>query len=309
MIASNNGIEMGFTVAIHEGDYYNAEIKLRNRSIVPVLYNKLPVPTSDFVQQLDEALASENVWKFGIKSRQGPNGSFGSLIELVTYLKSPASSVQGGGSIYRIISPQEFDSPSFDLQLLFKDTVALFFPFMRRLVPNAVEEVQLTNQKAVDDFAKEIPSFNPEDLVDGRKAALRLVAVRQGQAKFREKLLDAYNSRCAVTGTAVVATLQAAHIVPYLGEHTNVVQNGILLRADIHNLFDLGQIQIDPHALTIELSEALLATPYGKLAGRKLRLPKSPNQHPSEAALQERKKYLSQPISPSLALEPSLASL
>jgi hypothetical protein len=189
MIASKNGIEMGFTVAIHEGDYYDAEIKLRNRSIVPVLYNKLPVPTSDFVRQLDEALASENVWKFGIKSRQGPNGSFGSLAELVTYLKSSASSVQGGGSIFRIISPQEFDSPSFDLQRLFKDAVALFFPFMRSLVPNAAEEVQLTNQKAVDDFAKEIPSFNPEDLVDGRKAALRLVAVRQGQAKIPRETL------------------------------------------------------------------------------------------------------------------------
>ncbi len=80
------------------------------------------------------------------------------------------------------------------------------------------------------------------------------------QARFREKLLDAYGARCAITGTAVASTLQAAHIVPYRGPQTNAVGNGILLRADIHNLFDMGLIQIEPTTYKIRLSEELLSS-------------------------------------------------
>ena len=119
--------------------------------------------------------------------------------------------------------------------------------------------------------------------------------MRQGQAKFREQLIDAYGSRCAVTGTSVPATLQAAHIVPYRGPATNRIENGLLLRADIHNLFDLGLIQIHPETLTISIDEELRSTGFRKLQGRILRQPKESKHRPSKAALSERLKLFSQP--------------
>ena len=56
MIASEAGIEMGFAVAIHEDDYYNKEIKAKNRAILPHLYQKLPDPDSEIVRRLDAQL-------------------------------------------------------------------------------------------------------------------------------------------------------------------------------------------------------------------------------------------------------------
>jgi HNH endonuclease len=79
---------------------------------------------------------------------------------------------------------------------------------------------------------------------------------RQDQRYFRTRLLAAYGSRCAVTGTAVPQVLQVAHIDPYEGMPTNVVSNGILLRADIHDLFDQGLVWITDN-LKISVQESL----------------------------------------------------
>lgn len=87
--------------------------------------------------------------------------------------------------------------------------------------------------------------FDPKDKTDGRKKIERLVAVRQGQSRFRDDLLQAYGGRCAITGCTIEEILQAAHIMPHRGEHTNHVQNGLLLRADLHTLFDLDILRID----------------------------------------------------------------
>jgi len=57
--------------------------------------------------------------------------------------------------------------------------------------------------------------------------------------------MNAYERRCAITGCTIDHVLEAAHISPYLGEHTNHVTNGLLLRADIHTLFDRGLIKVD----------------------------------------------------------------
>jgi hypothetical protein len=290
-IASESGLEIGFAVSIHESDYYNAEVKQRNRNIVPILYGKLPDPQSQFVQNLDTSLRTEPGWQFGVKTRQGSTGSFGSFSELVTYLKSPSSSVRGGGSIYQIITPEEIDADTFDIDQLFSEVLDRFAPLMRLLLPTPEESVIIESQKSVDEIAREIPEFDPTGISDGRKKALRSVAIRQGQAKFREKLLDAYGSKCAITGGGVTSTLQAAHIFPYRGTQTNTVQNGILLRADVHNLFDLGQIQIDANTLKITVSDDLLKTPYAKLHGRKIRIPEQASQRPSTAALSDRLKF------------------
>ncbi len=71
-------------------------------------------------------------------------------------------------------------------------------------------------------------------------------AVREGQASFRLRLIDAYDSQCAITGEHTTPVLDAAHIQPYLGRRSNHVQNGLLLTKEFHTLFDRGYVTVTP---------------------------------------------------------------
>lgn len=113
----------------------------------------------------------------------------------------------------------------------------------------------------------------------------RLVAIRQGQPMFRMKLMDAYERRCAITGCEIEDTLQAAHISPYRGDHTNHVTNGLLLRADIHTLFDRGHIRVDRN-FRIVLSDAIRAAYPG--LPETIRLPAVKTCWPNREALQQK---------------------
>ncbi|HEX3365773.1 HNH endonuclease [Phenylobacterium sp.] len=114
----------------------------------------------------------------------------------------------------------------------------------------------------------------PISLEDARRRAEVSIALRQGGAAFRAALLRAYGSKCAITHEDAPEALEAAHIVPYLGPQTDLVENGILLRADLHTLFDRQLIDIDPTNLRVSLAPSLRPTTYGKLEGRTLTLPK-----------------------------------
>jgi len=70
-----------------------------------------------------------------------------------------------------------------------------------------------------------------------------------------------------------VEALKAAHIEAYRGPDSNHPQNGLLLRADLHSLFDLGLIAIDSGTMTVQLAPDLRGTVYGELHGRQLRRP------------------------------------
>jgi hypothetical protein len=126
--------------------------------------------------------------------------------------------------------------------------------------------------------------FDASSEIDGRKKILRAVVSRQGQPKFRSRLLEAYDYRCAVTDCGIESVLEAAHIKAYDGANSNAVQNGLLLRADIHTLYDLGYLKVDEHG-SIHLHEALLGSDYQPLHGRKIRLPKDPKHVPDKVAL------------------------
>ncbi|RMQ47074.1 hypothetical protein ALQ04_100821 [Pseudomonas cichorii] len=128
--------------------------------------------------------------------------------------------------------------------------------------------------------------FDPTDIIDARKRTLSSIVRRQGQKSFRKKLLKAYEGQCAVTGCSIEALLEAAHIVPYQGADTNVVSNGLLLRADIHTLFDLGLVWVNPDSLLVELADALKQSEYGTLDQKPLSLPSTLSDRPSAKALQ-----------------------
>ena len=71
-----------------------------------------------------------------------------------------------------------------------------------------------------------------------------LTNVRIGQGAFRVLVTDAYSRRCAISGEKTLPVLEAAHIKPYSTSGINAIYNGMLLRADIHKLFDTGYITV-----------------------------------------------------------------
>jgi hypothetical protein len=129
-----------------------------------------------------------------------------------------------------------------------------------------------------------------DTLEDERRRTLASVVQRQGQEDFRRALLRAYNGRCAISGCDVESALQAAHIIPYLGPHSNRSSNGLLLRADLHNLFDLGLLWIDPETLTVRLAPSLKGSCYGHLDGKGLAVPDSPSERPNPEVLRRRQE-------------------
>ena len=121
---------------------------------------------------------------------------------------------------------------------------------------------------------------------DARVWAMKAIAQRQGQGAFRARLLEAYGECCAITGCNAVSVLEAAHILPYRGEHTHRVDNGLLLRSDIHTLFDLGLLWItSTHQVAI--APSLKGTEYEALDGQALRLPAHATHRPNPEHLTE----------------------
>jgi len=98
---------------------------------------------------------------------------------------------------------------------------------------------------------------------------LEIVRVRRGQRKFREHLLEAQGETCAFTGEAPTRVLEAGHLYSYaeLGVHHE--HGGLLLRRDIHRLFDDGWLAVDPGTLRVDVADALEAFPqYASLHDR-----------------------------------------
>ena len=139
--------------------------------------------------------------------------------------------------------------------------------------------------------ALEAGAFEPESLVDGRERIVASIVRRRGQPEFRRALLEAYGGRCAISGCNGEEALEAAHILPYGGPQTNSLSNGLLLRADLHTLFDLGLWAIDTATMTVLLAPELTKTSYSELAGRPLRVPDAPSARPSREALDTHRRW------------------
>jgi putative restriction endonuclease len=135
--------------------------------------------------------------------------------------------------------------------------------------------------------------FDLAQFEDDRRRVTRAVAQRQGQAGFRRILLDAYGSKCLMTGYDAVDALEAAHIVPYRGPVTNHPSNGLLMRADLHNLFDLGLISIDVERSSprVILADTVRESRYAALEGQLVSLPSDPRYCPSAIALRQHREW------------------
>jgi predicted restriction endonuclease len=131
----------------------------------------------------------------------------------------------------------------------------------------------------------DFPPFDPDAREDGRQRVVAAVVRRQGQPRFRRLLLQAYAGRCAMSGFDAEPALEAAHIVSYRGSQTNHPANGLLLRADLHDLFDLGLVAVDTASMRVALAKDLAGTMYESLAGHRLHVPADGNLRPSVEAL------------------------
>ena len=100
------------------------------------------------------------------------------------------------------------------------------------------------------------------------------VRVRRGQQGFRRRLLDKFGSVCAFTGPQPEEVLDAAHLYSYaeIGQHHE--HGGLLCRKDLHRLYDLGLLAIEPESQTIDVAPSLREfTSYQSLHQRRPAVP------------------------------------
>lgn len=148
-----------------------------------------------------------------------------------------------------------------------------------------LEVLEAAATSDLEDSSESGSAAIPSDGYDARLRVMRQIVARRGQKGFRDTLLSAYGRRCAVTECDVVDVLEAAHIIPYRGPESNSTANGLLLRADVHTLFDLQLISIEPSDLRVRVSKRLVGTHYERLEGKALRLPELGYTPPSKDAL------------------------
>jgi hypothetical protein len=112
---------------------------------------------------------------------------------------------------------------------------------------------------------------------------------RIGQGIFRSVITDVYGRTCSVTGEKALPVLDAAHIRPFSETQDNFVQNGLLLRSDVHRLFDAGYVTVTPE-LRVEASRRMKddfndGDTYLALHGSPVRVPDDTGLRPDPEAL------------------------
>jgi len=116
-----------------------------------------------------------------------------------------------------------------------------------------------------------------------RKVSYHRTLARPYQARFRAILLAAYRG-CAISKVDVDDAVEAAHVVEFAREGRNSLANGILLRCDLHSLFDSGDLGINPIDMTVHFSERCRKH-YTGYEGSHVEIPRG---GPSPAAFTER---------------------
>jgi putative restriction endonuclease len=236
------------------------------------------------------------------KQGAGPKGIFG-VGEIIEYprLQADPTDIEGGETYRTRISFARLVDPARSFLLSVED-ISDILPrallttqgsgigvpedvateIERRLAPLLVPVSPIGSEQADD------PGFDPDSVEDLRERALRAIRIRRGQPAFRALLLEAYGCRCVITGCSVKDVLEAAHITPYFGGSTNHTSNGLLLRADLHTLFDCGLLAINPNTRMVVIAHSLTTFSYSKITGRAIRAPMNPLNSPSKRNLEKR---------------------
>lgn len=133
--------------------------------------------------------------------------------------------------------------------------------------------------------------YLPEGIEFDEFGKPRLIMDRLGQGAFRNEILKNYRHRCAITGERTVPVLEAAHIRPYSEYHDHSLTNGLLLKSDIHRLYDLGLVSITPdrkfHVSPRIKEEWKNGRHYYELHGEEIKVPDDEYYRPNQEFLQE----------------------
>jgi putative restriction endonuclease len=149
-----------------------------------------------------------------------------------------------------------------------------------RVEPGATLLRQVQDRLALE-LSGELPAV---DEPSPRYGEPLLVKPRLGQGSFRVLVTDAYHRRCAVTGEKTLPVLEAAHIRPYTAGGEHRVDNGLLMRSDLHTLFDRGYLTVTPE-YRVEVSRRIReefsnGRDYYALHGRTIELPEARPERP-----------------------------
>lgn len=133
-------------------------------------------------------------------------------------------------------------------------------------------------------------AIGTSDDTSARYGTPTILQTRLGQGSFRIAVADAYNRSCAVTTEHSLPVLEAAHIRQYSDGGSHQVSNGLLLRADLHRLFDRGYVTVDPD-YRFRVSQRLRdewhnGRVYYELDGREILRPDRAADWPDRTALE-----------------------
>lgn len=132
--------------------------------------------------------------------------------------------------------------------------------FKGKMFWGAVEKLFLASGKHI---------ASEKHIIGGFK--MRAVKSRRGQQAFRKKLIREYGESCALSGAAPAQVLDAAHLYSYAAEGKHHDFGGLMIRKDLHRLFDLGLITVAPESLKMNVSKSLSAYPvYQSLDNAKI---------------------------------------
>lgn len=140
-----------------------------------------------------------------------------------------------------------------------------------------------------DAVNERMPRAEAPGIGEPRYGEPTLIRPRLGQGAFRVLVTDTYDRRCAVTQERTLPALEAAHIRPYAEGGMHEARNGLLLRRDIHSLFDAGYVTVTPN-LHFEVSRRIKeefenGRHYYALHGQEIRPPDVASRRPDAAAL------------------------
>jgi hypothetical protein len=203
---------------------------------------KLGYPANEFKKMLDGEGGFETVKR--IVPKRAPSSGFFRLLELKRIdLTCEAIIVE---TEWRRFFDEDL------LEIAEKRLRDFQYPYQAYVDP-APEPSQVTTAADATDFTP------PQK--DGRERELRNVVSRPGQGAFREALRTHYGSRCCVSGCSVIDALEAAHVTSYRGDSSDHVGNGLLLRADLHTLYDRYLFSIDPRSLEVVMADRIRVDP------------------------------------------------
>lgn len=168
------------------------------------------------------------------------------------------------------------------------------FSAHNQMIPVAVRRANPKTLKVLEEWlANKLPKQPESGKTTSSRVKFRTaeIEVRQGQPEFRLQLLALYDNRCVISDCETRDALQAAHIKSVSDGGSHDLRNGLILRADLHNLFDRGLITISGSGI-VSIDSAITEKSYRKYDGNKLKsVIKNANLKALAAHQQRHKKY------------------